>query len=68
MAMRVNTFSERYPRGYLCAALILMLPGYFFLFLFPWFAFEGVSVLIAALSDLVNLFDTPQLSGFSYFH
>jgi len=52
MAMRVNTFSERYPRGYLCAALILMLPGYFFLFLFPWFAFEGVSVLIAALPDI----------------
>ncbi|VAX02568.1 hypothetical protein MNBD_GAMMA19-884, partial [hydrothermal vent metagenome] len=52
MVMRVNTFSERYPRGYLCTALILMLPGYFFLFLFPWFAFEGVSVLINELPNI----------------
>ncbi len=45
----VNAFAERYPRGYLCAALLLMLPGYFFLFLFPWFVVEGVSVLIEGL-------------------
>jgi len=52
MMMRVNTFSERYPRGYLCTALVLMLPGYFFLFLFPWFAFEGISVLVEELPSM----------------
>jgi len=52
MEMRVNAFSERYPRGYLCAALVLMLPGYFFLFLFPWLTFEGISVLLEELPNI----------------
>jgi len=52
MRLRVNTFSERYPRGYLCIALVLMLPGYFFLFLFPWLVFEGVSVLLQELPNI----------------
>ncbi len=52
MMLWANTFSECYPRGYLCTAFILMLPGYFFLFLFPWFAFEGISVLIEELPNI----------------
>jgi len=52
MMLRVNAFAERYPRGYLCTALVLMVPGYFFLFLFPWFAFEGVSVLLRELPNI----------------
>jgi len=50
----VNTFSERYPRGYLCIALVLILPGYFFLFLFPWLVFEGASVLLEELPNIKN--------------
>ena len=51
-ALRVNAFAERFPRGYLCIALVLMLTGYFFLFLFPYFAFEGISVLFAELPNI----------------
>jgi len=52
MLLGVNTLSERYPRGYLCVSLVLMLPGYLFLFLFPYLAFEGVNALFAELSNI----------------
>ena len=44
-----NAFLERYPRGHLCAALVLMLPGYFFLFLFPYLVFESAHALFVEL-------------------
>ncbi len=48
----INTLSEHYFRGYLCISLVLMLPGYLFLFLFPYFAFEAIDVLFAELSNI----------------
>lgn len=48
----VNTFSERHPRGYLTMVTLLMLPGFSFLLLFPFLAFEGASVLIRELPNV----------------
>lgn len=52
VVLRLKTFAKRYPRGYLAAVLLFMLPGFFFLFLFPYLVFEGVSVLVKELPNI----------------
>lgn len=50
LALWISAFYERYPRLYLCLAVLLMLFGYAFLLLFPCLVFEGTSVLLREIS------------------
>jgi hypothetical protein len=51
LALWVSVCYERYPRLYLCLAVLLMLFGYAFLLLFPCLVFEGASALFRELPN-----------------
>ena len=51
LALWVSALYERYPRLYLCLAVLLMLCGYAFLLLFPCLVFEGASVLFREIPN-----------------
>lgn len=45
LALWANRFADRHPKSYLGVALLLTLPGYAFLLLFPYLVVEGATVL-----------------------
>lgn len=54
-ALWISAFAERHPRWYLAFSVAFLLPGYFFLLLFPLLVIEGVGVLASELPNVKTM-------------